>query len=107
MAKYLIQASYTAEGTKGVMKEGGTRRRKTVEDNVKAAGGAVEAFYFAFGDADAIVIADLPDNVTAAALSLAVNSSGLVALKTWVLLTPEEIDQASKKTVKYRAPGRR
>jgi len=108
MAKYLIQASYTAEGTRGVMKEGGTKRRQTVEAHVKAAGGSVEAFYFAFGDADAVVIVDLPDNATAAALSLAVNSSGLVALKTQVLLTPEEIDQASKKKdVKYRAPGKR
>ena len=107
MAKYMIQASYTAEGTRGVMKEGGTKRRQTVENNVKAVGGTVEAFYFAFGDADAYVIVDLPDNATAAALSMAVNSSGAVALKTQVLLTAEEIDKASKKTVTYRAPGKR
>ena len=99
MPKYMIQASYTADGTKGVMKEGGTKRRATVEANVKAAGGTVEAFYFAFGEADAFVIVDLPDNASAAALSMAVNASGVVALKTHVLLTPQEVDQATKRSV--------
>jgi uncharacterized protein with GYD domain len=107
MPKYMVQASYTSDGTKGLMKEGGTKRRATVEANVKAAGGTVEAFYFAFGDADAFVIVDLPDNASAAALSLAVNASGAVTLKTHVLLTPEEVDRATKKSVKYRAPGRK
>jgi uncharacterized protein with GYD domain len=107
MAKYMIQASYNADGTKGLMKEGGTKRRATVEANVKASGGTVEAFYFAFGDADAFVIVDLPDNASAAALALAVNASGVVTLKTHVLLTPEEVDQATKKSVKYRAPGKK
>ena len=107
MPKYMIQASYTGEGTKGVMKEGGTKRRATVAANVKAAGGTVEAFYFAFGEADAFVIVDLPDNASAAALSMAVNASGVVSLKTHVLMTPEEIDQATKKSVQYRAPGKK
>jgi len=107
MPKYMIQASYTGEGTKGVMKEGGTKRRATVEANVKAAGGTVEAFYFAFGEADAFVIVDLPDNASAAALSMAVNASGVVALKTHVLLTPEEVDRATKRSVQYRAPGKK
>src|SRR5262245_53770686 len=107
MPKYMIQASYTGEGTKGVMKEGGTKRRDTVAANVKAAGGTLEAFYFAFGDADAFVIVDLPSNASAAALSMAVNASGVVNLKTHVLMTPEEIDQATKKSVDYRAPGKK
>lgn len=107
MPKYMIQATYTADGTKGVLKEGGTKRRATVEANVKAAGGTVEAFYFAFGETDAFVIVDLPDNTSAAALSMAVNASEVVTLKTLVLLTPEEVDQATKKSVKYRAPGKK
>ena len=107
MPKYMIQASYTGDGTKGVMKEGGTKRRDTVAANVKAAGGTLEAFYFAFGEADAFVIVDLPSNARAAALSMAVNASGAVNLKTHVLLTPEEIDQATKKSVNYRAPGKK
>lgn len=107
MPKYMIQASYTAAGTKGVLKEGGTKRRATVEANVKAAGGTVEAFYFAFGETDAFVIVDLPDNTSAAALSMAVNASGVVTLKTLALLTPEEVDRAAKKSVKYRAPGKK
>jgi uncharacterized protein with GYD domain len=72
---------------------------------VEAMGGKLEAFYYAFGDSDAFVIVDAPDNATTAAISLAVNSSGAVALKTTPLLTPEEIDQAAQKTVSYRPPG--
>jgi uncharacterized protein with GYD domain len=106
MAKYLFLGSYTADGTKGVLKDGGTGRRKAIEQAIKSVGGSVEAFYFAFGDADAVVIADVPDNASAAALSLMVNASGLASARTVVLLTAEEMDQATKKTVKYRAPGK-
>ena len=105
MAKFLIRANYKPEGVKGLMKEGGTGRRKAVEGMTAAWGGKVEAFYYAFGDADAILIIDAPDNVTAAAVSMAVNASGLVSTVTMPLLTPEEIDQAAKKSVTYRAPG--
>ena len=105
MAKYLIEASYTTEGTKGLMSEGGSSRRATVQKMVEALGGKLEGFYYAFGDRDAVVIVDAPDNQTVAAISLAVNSSGAVTLKTTPLLTPEEIDQAAQKTVNYRPPG--
>jgi uncharacterized protein with GYD domain len=106
MAKYLITASYTAAGTKGLLAGGGgSARRKVVQDMMQGLGGSVEAFYYAFGDADVYVIIDAPDNVTAAAVSLAVNASGAVTTKTSPLLTVEEIDQAAKKTVRYRAPG--
>jgi uncharacterized protein with GYD domain len=71
----------------------------------KALGGKVEAFYYALGDDDVYVIADLPDNTTAAAISLAVNAIGAVQLKTVPLLTPEEVDEAAKKSVAYRPPG--
>jgi len=87
------------------MKEGASQRRANLEALVKQQGGRLEAFYFTFGDADAIGIAELPDNVTTAALSLAINASGIVAVKTTVLLTVEEMDQAVKKQVSYRAPG--
>ncbi len=106
MPKYLLEASYTAEGTKGLVKEGGSSRRKTVEEMVKGLQGKLEAFYYSFGTSDVFLIVEMPDAVTAAALSLAVNQSGAVNLKTHVLMTPEEIDQASKKSVKYRAPGK-
>ena len=105
MAKYLLEASYTAEGVKGLAKEGGSSRRKKVEKMIRAVDGRLEAFYYAFGTTDAYLIVDVPDAVTAAALSLAVNQSGAVQLKTHVLLTPEEMDQATKKIVKYKAPG--
>lgn len=107
MAKYLIEASYTADGMKGVIKDGGTGRRTAVTAAVKSAGGEVEAFYYAFGDADVYVLVDAPDNVSVAAFAMAVGGAGLVShFKTTVLLTPEEIDQAAKKQVNYRAPGR-
>ena len=105
MAKFLIEVNYTAEGARGVMKDGGSKRREAAKAAIKSIGGKIESFYFAFGDVDAYVIFDAPDNVSAAAASTALNSSGAVQCRTIVLLTTEEIDEAVKKTVKYRAPG--
>lgn len=105
MAKFLWKASYTSEGVKGVLKEGGTGRRAAVEKVVEGLGGKVEGFYFALGEDDVYVIAELPDTVTATAVSLTVNASGVVALQTVELLTPEQVDEASKKSVEYRPPG--
>ena len=105
MPKYLFQASYTAEGAKGVLKEGGSQRRATVERMAKDLGGHVEAFYFGFGQTDAYVIVDLPDHVASAAASLAVAASGAANIRTTVLMTPEEMDQAARKIVSYRPPG--
>ena len=106
MPKYLIMASYTAEGARGLLKDGGTKRRRAAETALESVGGRVETFYFAFGNHDAVVIVDAPDNVTIAAASMAINASGAVQTKTTVLLTPEEIDQATKKNAAYQAPGR-
>ncbi len=107
MPKYLCQASYTADGAKGLLKEGGSKRKAMVEEMTKAAGGKIEAFYFAFGDSDVYLIVDAPNQATVAAISMAVNASGAVTLKTTVLLTPQEVDQAAKKLVKYRSPGKK
>ena len=106
MPKYLWEASYSAEGAKGLMKDGGSKRRKAAEEALKAVGGKLEAFYFAFGKYDAYVIADIPDHVSVAAVALAINASGAVAVKTTVLLTPEELDKATKKGASYSPPGR-
>jgi uncharacterized protein with GYD domain len=106
MAKYLLATSYTAEGVKGVVKDGGTKRRRAAEHAIKSAGGTMEAFYFAFGDTDTFIIVDAPDHATVAAASAAFNASGAVHTKTIVLLAPEEIDQAIKKSVTYQPPGR-
>jgi uncharacterized protein with GYD domain len=105
MAKYMIQANYVGEGIRGLLKEGGSSRRDAVEKLLASVGGKVESFYYAFGDTDALVIVDVPDNVTAAAVALTVGASGAVTLKTTVLMTPEEVDQATKKSPAYRAPG--
>ena len=104
MSKYLIEASYTLEGTRGVMKSGGTARREAVRQAVESVGGRFEVQYFALGEHDAFVIADLPDHVSAAAISLAVTATGAARTKTTALLTPEEVDEAVKKTVKYEPP---
>jgi uncharacterized protein with GYD domain len=106
MPKYLFQGSYTEQGLKGVLQEGGSKRREAAEQLIKGMGGRLEAYYYAFGGNDFVIIADLPSNVDAAALSLAVNASGAVESRATVLITPEEIDQATKKTVKYRPPGK-
>jgi uncharacterized protein with GYD domain len=105
MAKYLIEGSYTTEGIKGVLKEGGTGRREAVSAALKQLGGKIESMYYAFGDTDVYVIVEAPDNVTAAALAMGVASTGTIGIKTTVLLTVEEIDQAGKKTLSFRAAG--
>jgi uncharacterized protein with GYD domain len=106
VAKYLWCASYTAEGVKGVLKEGGSGRRDAIEKLLADLGGTLDAFYFAFGEDDVYVLADIPDNTSAAAVSLAVASTGAVRIKTVVLLTPEEVDRAAHTTVGYRPPGK-
>ncbi len=105
MQKYLYYGSYTAEGYKGLMAEGGSKRAEAVQKALEGIGGSVESFYFALGENDFYVIINLPDNVSVAAFSLAANKSGTFNMKTVVLHTPKEIDQAIKKTVDYRAPG--
>ena len=105
MPKFLALASYTSEGIKGITKEGGTARRAVADKMMKSLGGRLEAFYFAFGENAAYVFFDVPDNSTAAAISLAVTETGVVRLKTIVLLTPEEMDQATRTRVEYRPPG--
>jgi uncharacterized protein with GYD domain len=106
MAKYLVQGSFSSDGLQGLMKEGGTSRRDAIAKMLAEIGGSLEAFYFGFGGTDVFVLADVPDNITAAALGMTVGASGAVATSTVVLLTPEEIDAASKKAVPYRPPGR-
>jgi uncharacterized protein with GYD domain len=106
MPKYLLKVSYTAEGVKGVLKDGGTKRRQAAEAAVKSTGGSLEAMYFAFGEDDVYCIVDSPDNASIAAASMAIAASGLVKPTTVVLLTPEEIDQAAKKSTSYTPPGR-
>jgi uncharacterized protein with GYD domain len=105
MPKYLWTASYTPKGVEGVIQKGGTARRQAIEQLVTGAGGKLEAFYFAFGDADVVVIADLPSDAAATAISMAVNATGSVSLKTVPLLEPEQVDEAAKQTVDYRPPG--
>src|SRR3954471_11969669 len=99
MPKFLLEVSYTAEGARGVLKDGGSKRRQIADQAIKSTGGTMEAFYFAFGDTDALVILDAPDNASVTAAALAINASGSVHCKTTVLLTPEEVDAAVKKTV--------
>ncbi|HSC26367.1 MAG TPA: GYD domain-containing protein [Vicinamibacterales bacterium] len=105
MAKFMVKVSYTAEGTRGLMKEGGTGRRAAVTKLLESMGGKVEAFYFAYGEDDAVVITDFPNATAGLAISLAVNASGAARLSTIPLITPEEVDAACKTAVPYRAPG--
>jgi uncharacterized protein with GYD domain len=105
MPKYLIHASYTAEGARGLLKSGGTARRKAVEELLAPLGGKLEAFYFTFGDEDAILIIDLPDQIAVSAIGLAVSASGSIRTRTTVLIPPEEVDEAVKRPVRFHPPG--
>ena len=105
MPMYLVQVNYVGEGIKGLVKDGGTRRRGAAEKLIKSLGGTMEAFYYAFGETDVFVIAELPDNASMAALGLTLGASGAVTSKTTVLMTPKEVDAAVKKKPTYRPPG--
>ena len=105
MPKFLIEASYTTEGVQGVQSAGGSSRRDAVAKVAESVGGSLESFHFGFGENDAYVILDLPDNEAAAAVAIAVNAAGGATAKTTVLLTPEQVDEAAKRSVDYRPPG--
>jgi uncharacterized protein with GYD domain len=104
MPKYLVQANYVGEGITGLLAHGGSSRRAVVEKLFASVGGTLESFYYAFGDTDLYVIADVPDNAAMASVALTVAASGALTLKTTVLLTPEEIDEAGKKSPHYQPP---
>ncbi len=105
MPKFLIKASYNPDGVRGLIKDGGSKRRAVVQKLLEGLGGKLEAFYYAYGADDAVIIADLPDATSGVALSLTVNATGSVRLETIPLITPEEIDAASKKSIDYKVPG--
>jgi uncharacterized protein with GYD domain len=105
MAKFLITASYTADGLKGLQKDKASGRRDAVRQACESAGGKLECMYYAFGDDDVVIIADLPDNVTASAVSLTASATGLVRTRTTALLTVEETDKALAASVKFRGAG--
>jgi uncharacterized protein with GYD domain len=106
MPKYLLEVSYTADGAKGLQKDGGTKRRQAATKLVESLGGKMETFYYAFGACDVYAVIDMPDAASAASAAVTLAASGAVANKTTVLLTPEEMDQAVKKTPTYSPPGR-
>ena len=105
MAKFLLRANYTQSGVSGLLKEGGSKRREALQATIEGVGGTLESFYYAIGDTDLFMIADLPDKETATAVSLIINAAGVLELKITELLEPEAIDAASQKSVPYRVPG--
>lgn len=105
MPMYLWQSTYTADGIRGVVQEGGTARRQAVEEVLESVGGRLVEMYYAFGVTDTYCIVDLPDNASAAAAALAISALGAIRVNTIVLLTPEEIDEAVQKSIDYRPPG--
>ena len=105
MAKYLVSASYTASGAKGLLTDGGSKRKEVIENLITGLGGTLESLYYAFGQDDIYLIADIPDHAAMTALSLAVGSTGSVTVNTTVLITPEQVDEATQKVVNYIPPG--
>jgi uncharacterized protein with GYD domain len=106
MPKYLAKVNYTQAGMEGLLKDGGIKRRTVTEKLAESLGGKIEAYYFAFGETDVYIIGDFPDNVSAATASLAASAAGGVEVSMTVLLTPEEVDEVSKKSATYTAPGK-
>jgi uncharacterized protein with GYD domain len=105
MPRYLIEASYTRDGVEGVRAKGGSSRRDAVAHAVEGLGGSLESFYFAFGEHDAFVTVDLPDDIAAAAIALSVNAAGGATTKTTPLLTVDQVDEAARRSVEYTPPG--
>ena len=105
MPKYLVAASYSPEGLKGLQRDKASGRRQAIAAALERLGGKLEAMYFALGDYDVYVLCDLPDHLTATAIAIAASATGLVRTKTTQLLTVEEADQALAKTVTFRPPG--
>src|SRR5215217_996050 len=105
MPKYLIEASYTADGLKGLQKNKASGRAEVVKKAIEALGGKLESLHYALGEYDVVVIADMPDIVSVTALSLGVSASGLVRTKTTALLTLDEVDKALATKITYRGPG--
>ena len=106
MPKYLVEASYTPEGVRGLQKEGAVARVDNAAKVAAALGGKCDVFHWSFGNNDVVAIFDLPSSADAAALALAVSASGLVHAKTTPLLTAPECDLALKKSVAFRPPGK-
>lgn len=105
MAKYLIRANYVGDGVKGLMIEGGSKRRDAAQAAVESVGGTLDCMYYAFGDTDVYGICDVPDQASATALSLLINSSGAVEVNLTPLMSPEDVDAATAKTPAYSPPG--
>ena len=105
MAKYLFIGNYTAEGAKGLLKEGGTARREAIRQIVESLGGTLESLYWAFGADDAYIVADLPSHAAAAAASLKISGSGAAGMRTTPIITAEDLDAAAKLSPTYRPPG--
>jgi len=105
MAKYMFRTSYTQSGLKGLLAEGGTGREAALRETIEGAGGSLEGFYYAFGDCDLYLIAELPDEAAATALSLNIAAAGALTVSVTVLVTPETVDKAIGKSIPYRLPG--
>lgn len=105
MPKYLVAATYSPEGMRGVLREGGSERRKMIADIAANLGGELESFYYAFGTDDVYSVVDLPDNTTAAAMAMHISAGGMVKTRVTVLLTPEEVDQSARTKMYFRPPG--
>jgi uncharacterized protein with GYD domain len=106
MPKYLARLSLTAEGVRALQKDGAASRRAAAAKLIESLGGKLESYYYAFGEHDVIGIADLPDNDTAVAVSVAVNAVGLIKYSITPLLTVEEMDKALAKSRNLQPPGR-
>lgn len=105
MPKYLFKGSFPGETLAAYRRSGFAARDAYNRAFAAPVGGTIECVYFAWGEADLIVIQDLPDDEAATAISLAANSSGAVRVTTTRLFTLEEMDAINRRTPQYQPPG--
>ena len=106
MSKYFLTGNYTVEGTKGLIKDGGTSRKEAAAKTAASLDGSLESFHFSAVSPNFFILLNLPNKIAAAAFGATVTASGAVEISECVeVLTPAEMDEAAKKMPSYRAPG--
>ncbi len=106
MPKFLLESSYTTDGVKGLIADGGSKRAEVARQAIESSGGRIESLHFGFGKYDTYVVCDMPDYKSAAALVIAIRAAGGVHTRITPMLTPEEVDEATRMKLTYQAPGK-
>ncbi|MEU4717299.1 GYD domain-containing protein [Micromonospora purpureochromogenes] len=105
MAWFLLKSTYTVDGLKGLVKDGGTKRAEVVRKMIEDAGGRMESMHFAFAEDDTYVLCELPDQKTVTGLAVAIGATGSLSVRITPVLTPAEVDEVTRMKTTYTPPG--